>query len=331
MMKLLPKTKIASMKSDERKKEIEEGAKLAKTVDALRQVKGKEEANLKKFRDESLKIIDLEIGGRIKEREALDKEIDQKKQERIVLESPIDLSKAWDEVNTLKYDLQNKEISLISREALVHDIEEREEKVKKQEKEASLYLEQSQQVYSDANKIRDDFETKRVATSKTIESKVKELAELETDLISREFVIKRQIEQCTQDKTEMMNRDSQLISREAQLQHDRNSLFEREELAKEQEALTKKLNDEAVKNYDVSEKLKLNSQNNTRQDEENIRLQYEDLGQKEREFAYKERDFILKQLQVENTLKEIDKEKLHIASQQETLRKAWENIKRLQK
>jgi hypothetical protein len=328
-MKLLPKTQISAKKNQERETEIKEGAKLAKTIDVLRQTKSQEEANLRKFRDASLKTINETIGVKVKESQLLDKEIARKKEERLKLEAPVDLSKAWEEVNQLKDDLQNKEIVLISREAQVHNIEEREAKSKKAEKEATLYLEQSQKAYSDANKIRDDIEAKVLSTSKTIESKIKELAEQETDLISREFVIKRQVEQCTQDKTEMMNRDAQLISREAQLQSNKELLFEREEKVKEMAALSVKLNNEAIKNYDTAEKLKTSRINELERSKADIDAQYEILADKERVFGYQERDFVLKQLQVENTLQEIEKEKLHIASQQETLRQAWVNIKKL--
>ncbi len=60
-MKLLSRLEINNLKGGERKKEIDEGVKLAKKIDLLRETAAKEEANLAKFRTESLKIIREEI------------------------------------------------------------------------------------------------------------------------------------------------------------------------------------------------------------------------------------------------------------------------------
>lgn len=74
-MKLLSKIEINTLKSVERKKEIDEGVKLAKKVDTLREVASKEESNLRKFRIETLAIIQSEINLKIKERDSLLEEI----------------------------------------------------------------------------------------------------------------------------------------------------------------------------------------------------------------------------------------------------------------
>lgn len=80
-MKLLRKQEIVLKKNDERKKEIDEGVKLAKTVDVLRQTLGKEQANLAKFRTETLKSIQLDIDNKIKERDELGGQINTLKEE----------------------------------------------------------------------------------------------------------------------------------------------------------------------------------------------------------------------------------------------------------
>jgi hypothetical protein len=74
-MRLLDKKTIAVQKSEERKKEIEEGVKLAKSIDALRETHAKEQVSLKNFRDAMLRSIKEEIDTLIKQKESLKEEI----------------------------------------------------------------------------------------------------------------------------------------------------------------------------------------------------------------------------------------------------------------
>lgn len=60
-MKLLKKPELTSLKAQERKIEIDEGAKLAKKIDLLRQMSSEEESRLAKFRTESLRVIKEEL------------------------------------------------------------------------------------------------------------------------------------------------------------------------------------------------------------------------------------------------------------------------------
>lgn len=60
-MKLLAKSDIQKAKSIERQQLVNEGLKLAKRVDDLRDVVAQEEAALEKFRRERLKQIHKEI------------------------------------------------------------------------------------------------------------------------------------------------------------------------------------------------------------------------------------------------------------------------------
>lgn len=60
-MRVLPKQEIDVLKAQERQVEVNEGLKLAKKVDALRETVAKEQANLFKFRDETLKAVNREV------------------------------------------------------------------------------------------------------------------------------------------------------------------------------------------------------------------------------------------------------------------------------
>lgn len=88
--KLLPKQEFAQLKSEERKREIDEGIKLAEKVDLLRETAAQEGANLAKFRIESLKVIKEEIDKLISEKDILKKEIAELIKEKIDLKSQIE-------------------------------------------------------------------------------------------------------------------------------------------------------------------------------------------------------------------------------------------------
>jgi hypothetical protein len=53
-MRLLSKTEVDKLKQDDKSREISEGLKISRRVDALRELSAKEEQNLTKFRDEIL-------------------------------------------------------------------------------------------------------------------------------------------------------------------------------------------------------------------------------------------------------------------------------------
>ncbi len=84
-MKLLDKQSITTLKNIDRKREVEEGAKLAKKIDILRETASKEEANLSKFRDQSLRLIKEEIDKLIDEKLTLRQQIEKLKEEKQLL------------------------------------------------------------------------------------------------------------------------------------------------------------------------------------------------------------------------------------------------------
>ena len=60
-MKLLKKSEINTLKAQERKAEIDQGLKLSRRVDVLRETAAQEEASLEAFRRSSIKAINEEI------------------------------------------------------------------------------------------------------------------------------------------------------------------------------------------------------------------------------------------------------------------------------
>ena len=80
-MHLLERKQIDTLKADERKRDIDEGAKLAKKIDDLRRLASEEQTRLQKFRDESLKATRDEIDAVIREKENICREIESLRQE----------------------------------------------------------------------------------------------------------------------------------------------------------------------------------------------------------------------------------------------------------
>lgn len=335
-MKLLDKKVIAEQKSSERKREVEEGMKLAKSVDALRTTHAEEQQKLKKFRDETLKLIKVEIGDLEKVRESLKKEIVVLEEKKKKAQAPIDLSNEWKkteivkrELFDLRQELNNKETLLISKEILFHDLEKREKSLIEDEKKAKEYLEEINKTYIKSEDLRRDIEDRKSRSDIEINEAYLFLEKKEQDLVSREYEIGNQKDIIEQDKKSLILKENSFVEREIKIESITKDLFERSEYIKEKEVLTTRYNSEASKNYDMSEAFKSETQKMKEMVEKELKERYAVLVDQERAFGYKERDFILQKEKVESDRKEIEKEKLHVASQQETLKQAWNSIKRL--
>ncbi len=95
-MKLLSKSEISKAAAVDRQREIEEGLKLAKRVDSLREVAAEEDASLEKFRTETLARISKEISEETTKRDVLVVEVvDLEERKRLSL---IPITEKWDEV-----------------------------------------------------------------------------------------------------------------------------------------------------------------------------------------------------------------------------------------
>lgn len=84
-MKLLSKQEVTIEKSQQLKRDIDEGAKLAKKIDLLRETASSEETRLNKFREESLHRVKLEIQFLLIEKNNLEKEVASLREEKQAL------------------------------------------------------------------------------------------------------------------------------------------------------------------------------------------------------------------------------------------------------
>lgn len=102
-MKLLPKKEIDKQKADERKRLIDEGMALAKSVDKLRETRAIEEKNLREWRLDNVTRIQQEIESYLEVKENLRKETEAMEALRKKLIEPLD--KEWEEINKIKQEL----------------------------------------------------------------------------------------------------------------------------------------------------------------------------------------------------------------------------------
>lgn len=329
-MKILDKPTINRLKAAEQKKESDEGFKLAQAVDKLRETKAAEEENLRKFRDESLKVIKADIDTLLKEKEVTKKELEALEQAKEEASKPVDLTNKYLEVENLKRELLDRETTISMKEIELIGIEEREKKLRKKEEEIEANLSQAQINYQRAEEIRSLSEQGKMTIDNIISKRSKEIMDKEIEFVSRENEIKKIQDETKQKDKELLEKGTSLIERELSVEAKAKELFEKEEEVKEQQSLTVRYNTEADKNYSISENVKTETLKLKEEAEKDISNRYRELQEKEEQFTYKEHDLSLEKEKIENDKKDIEKEKLHIASQQETLRNAWVKIKQLQ-
>ncbi len=171
-MKLLDKRKIDSNKTEERRKEVEDGVSLAKSIDKLREAKVTEERKFLDFRDNALKTIKGEMAQLNLEKNLLMEDIKQKQELRNELLKPLD--KEWAEINQAKAkQVQEKQNIFLLRE---------------QEKEERKLLDEEQaKIKKIATKIGQKHNETEKAKSEAIS--LKELAQREYEMAHSEHVV----------------------------------------------------------------------------------------------------------------------------------------------
>jgi septal ring factor EnvC (AmiA/AmiB activator) len=128
-MHLLKKQEVDVAKARDRQREVNEGAKLAKRVDRLRELVAIEDAALKKFRAETLKTIHDEIEKATADRNSLIGEVQRLKKERRELQKPLD--EEWDKVRELEKALTTRQKTLENKEVELDELHKKAREIKK--------------------------------------------------------------------------------------------------------------------------------------------------------------------------------------------------------
>lgn len=201
-MQLLSKNQIQRESSEERRRQIEEGAKLARKVDELRQAQFTEQVNLQKFKEGTLEQLSKEIGALTEQKNKLKDEVYSLTLRKAELLVPLD--EEWIKVTnksnelkqienslqeaTYKLKVKESEIENKAKEIATEDsrIKDSKELTQKHLIEAENLMEQSKQGLSNAEK-----EANRLINEAT-EINRKSLAKEADILFKEDYILRRE-------------------------------------------------------------------------------------------------------------------------------------------
>lgn len=215
-MRLLSKREVDLKKSQDRKREIDEGVKLAKRVDDLRQLAAEEEKNLEDFRVKTVKAFREEMTEKEEQRDFLDTEIDIKTRARNTIALPLD--KVLEQLRESNKTLQEQKIELELKESEfqkyrsmieedMHLIENEKGRIAEEKHRTTQFLVQAKNDLDYAQEVLAKANEKERLISASLSFKEKELIEREekaTQLIAEAEVQTKKIEKY---EVELMKRE----------------------------------------------------------------------------------------------------------------------------
>jgi len=227
-MKLLSKTEVIAVKAQERLVEVQEGLKVARKVDALREAAAKEETSLELFRSETLKKIHEEIKSVTDTRDALKEEVRQLEQDKKEALKPLDA--AWQEVNVAK-DTANRMVEehAKTRFALAEWTKELEQQEKGIAKERAKLMNMHilvKKALEEADTLKADTELTNNVAHTAYQKFLTERQEQKRLLTARESEVSAREKRVQRQKEKNDQRHIDLNAREKILK-DRIALFER--------------------------------------------------------------------------------------------------------
>lgn len=227
-MRLLTKNEVQTLKNADRKREIDEGVKLAKKVDTLRKTSSEEESRLRLVREASTAQVLGDIARLVAEKTELEIGNSELKAERLKLEAPIDLTEAWDEVDALGKknesiadELLEKEITITKRESDVEEtlgtFSDREKELARSEEswnqnllDSENRLKESITLKKQAQELFDATERESNEKSSELERRERSTENKEADLEMREKALEEGEKKLTNEKILLADRRATL-------------------------------------------------------------------------------------------------------------------------
>ncbi len=228
-MKLLSKSDVVTLKSKERKMEIDEGVKLATRVDALREKSAQEETRLMKFRDETLQKLHTDIDSKISELDEWTRKVDEVKANRDYLLKPLD--DKWDELHRKEEEVKRREedcdstIAIFEEKIRVIDEHEKElqldrQKLSNKEDSINLILTESHkdrvrahQELEDATRARINADILLTETLKSVKLRENEVAIREREVLVVETNNRILMQEIENEKVQLLDQ-RQTLERE---------------------------------------------------------------------------------------------------------------------
>lgn len=179
-IRLLNRQEIDRRKARERKIEVDEGLKVARTVDALREMRAKEEDGLQKWRRETIAVIHGEIGKKEKEKAVLFREVAELRKEK---------EEGIKELNDERAKLVKKEASLDEKERKLRDaeaeLEKKSSEITNMHHDISLVDARTKLIHNivlekhdSARKMEEDAKKKSVIVDKAVAETMRRKAEV---------------------------------------------------------------------------------------------------------------------------------------------------------
>lgn len=229
-MKLLTKRELDLAKTKDRKLEIDEGAKLAKRVDVLRETHSQEERNLKQWREQAIPIVRKEIDDLLAQKTSLQSAVTAYREELAVERIPLD--KQWEQVRereaeneaareklALGFGVLEREREENERASARLDVRER--KVQNTEWKVEEILEESDKMRAEAKEVLLEAKKKRDDASKLEVDVNEKLASRERDILTREKSLEYEMDFIKKSKKEISRQFSRLKDRYAMLERDK--------------------------------------------------------------------------------------------------------------
>lgn len=208
-MKLLDKRTVNNLQNEQKRLEINEAIKLAGKVDRLRQVAATEQANLKKFKEEGVKVLKEELTHLKSQYNAIKQEVNALEEQRKFLMLP--LNKEWAELRSEKDEFHIQVARLKELEVYLH---RKEVDLDQKSREIDKYQAELQTLEEHHKSLLEDAIQKKKEAKQFYELKVKEVQKLDKEVIANRKLIKKEQEDLTFIKIDLDNREKVLNKRE---------------------------------------------------------------------------------------------------------------------
>lgn len=217
MMRLLDKKSVSVQVAIEKKRQIDAGVALASKVDALRETKLKEEAQLEAFRKQTIAQTQAEIDSKVKEKDLIVAQIKARKEELVELQKPLEAR--WKKLEAKEEELNEEHTYLLRQKATLEQgiaLNIQRERLNEQEKqrvaterqtvtklltEADLMREMSAGILTNAKTKADEVTTNAQRRDETSSKREKAMEIRERDVAAESARLKKiEKEQARKDK-----------------------------------------------------------------------------------------------------------------------------------
>jgi len=227
-MKLLTKSEQSKAKALEKNREIQEGLKLAKRVDALREISAQEDKALKEFRKNSLAEISKEISKEASKKEELEKEVKELEDRKTEALKPLDLE--WDKVKVAKEELTRKEATLLNGiegyKAEYEEINRRNKDISNKEAHLATVADIAHDKHDEAEKLLKSAREQALASKKVSEETEREAKTLINNALEKEKYIINREKAISVKEEELRNKEIELAKQVIAIR-DREATLER--------------------------------------------------------------------------------------------------------